>query len=162
MKDKLIDFEKFYINQGDPDFADIQFKNRTTVKSGGCAVCCAAMIICKSLNLTSAADKQAVIKKVIADTTNDGGLVTWADIKYNGRTFRFVKNVDYWGMLWENEPSICKLNGHFVLVNGFDMNKMGYDMLLIKDPGARLNSNLQQPMQRYGSPFLDMISLKAV
>jgi len=159
MKYTSIDIDKYYINQADPSFADIQFKDKTTIKSYGCAVCCASMIICKKLNLTSDADKQAVIKKVITDCTNANGLITWTDINYSGRVFKFSKNVDYWGMLWENEPSICKLNGHFVLVNGFDLNKAGYEILLIKDPGARANTNLSQPMQKYGSTFLDMISL---
>ena len=161
MKTILLDFDPYYINQGDPDFGNIQFKNKTTVKSYGCAVCCASMIICKALNLRAAADKQAVIKKVIADATNEGGLVTWTNINYNGRVFKFTKNADYWSMLWDNEPSICKLNGHFVVLNGFDMNKAGYEILLIKDPGVKANTNLAQPMAKYGQGFLDMIALKA-
>lgn len=72
MKDVNINFDSYYINQGDSSFKDIPFKgNSGNVGQSGCGVCCAAMIICRELELTSNADKAAVIKKVIADSTNN-------------------------------------------------------------------------------------------
>jgi len=155
-----LNFDEYYINQGDPGFADIRFKNNTTIKSYGCGVCCAAMIVCKTLDLTQTGDKQAVIKKVIADATNADGLLTYSNVTYDGVVFKFIKNTDYMTSFDLCQPSICKLNGHFVLVNGFDSNQNAYEAYLIKDPGASANRNLQQPMQKYGSAIKDTIALR--
>ena len=160
MKDIQIDFDKFYINQGDPNFADIQFKNKTKVRAYGCAVCCVSMIICKTLNLISTSDKQAVVRKVIADATNANGLLTYSDVNINGKVFKFKKGIDHEVALQNNEPSICKLNGHFVVINGYDSNKTGYEAYLVKDPGAMANKNLWQPMKKYGEKINDIITLK--
>ena len=162
MKDILINFDKYYINQGDPNYGNILFKNKTTVRSYGCGVCCASMIICRSLNLTEIKDKQDVVKKVIADATNSSGLLTYANINFNGNTFRFIRGIDSAGLLLKNEPSICRLNGHFVLIVGYDTSKQQYEAYLIKDPGAAANRHLRQPMLRYGNEIKDKIALRLV
>ena len=160
MKDILINFDRFYINQTDPDYANILFKNRTTIKSYGCGVCCTAMIICRILNLAEVKDKQSVIKKVITDATNAAGLLTYAKINFNGKVFKFTKGIDSNKLLLKNEPSICKLNGHFVLIHGYDSSKQQFEAYLIKDPGVAANRNLQQPMQKYGAEIKDMIAVR--
>jgi len=160
MKNLIIDFDKYYINQADPNFANIQFKNKATIHSYGCGVCCASMIICSLLKLTSTADKQDVIKKVIADATNSEGLLTYSNINYRGCVFKFEKIKDLALLLLGNEPGICRLNGHFVLINGYDLSKKDYEAYLIKDPGAAANSNLRQPMKKYGIAIKDKIALR--
>ena len=160
MKDVSLNFDKYYINQGDPDYANIRFKNSTKISSYGCGVCCIAMIICKTLNLTTVADKQAVIKKVIADATNADGLLTYADINYKGKVFKCAKAADLGLVIQENEPGICRLNGHYVLINGYDTTRPRFEAFLIKDPGAFLNFNLAQPMKKYGEAIKDRITVK--
>ena len=160
MKDILINFDKYYINQGDPSYANIQFKNCTTIKTYGCAVCCAAMIICQALKLEGVPDKQAVIRKVIADATNGAGLLTYANISFGGALFKFTRGIkDLGPVIQSGTPGICRLNGHFVLVVGYDSSKPGLSAFLIKDPGAVANRNLAQPMEKYGREIKDRITL---
>ena len=160
MKDILINFDKFYINQGDPNFADIRFKNNATVRIYGCGVCCASMIICKTLDLINISDKQDVIRKVIADATNAKGLLTYSKIEYDGKVFKFKKGIVPAAALEDNEACICKLNGHFVVINGYDSSKTGDEAYLVKDPGSAVYKNLRQPMQKYGEIIKDIIKLE--
>jgi hypothetical protein len=89
VKDIIIDFDDYYINQGASSFANIKFKNGTTVGKYGCGVCCAAMIICREKGLTSNTDKANVIKKVIADSTNNNGDLNYNTITYDGTSFNY-------------------------------------------------------------------------
>ena len=151
MKDVNINFDSYYINQGDSSFKDIPFKgNSGNVGQSGCGVCCAAMIICRELELTSNADKAAVIKKVIADSTNNKGELTYSPITYDGKTVTWTTVSDMAAQINNEVPVICQLSGHYVLVNGFDTSETGFSAYLIKDPGARANTNLAQPMEEYG------------
>jgi hypothetical protein len=155
-----LDFDRYYINQGDANYSSITFKNKTTVGAYGCGVCCAAMIICKKLGLTSVADKRSILQKVIADATNNNGLLTYSPVSYNNTTFTFNTGVaDMAQQLLYSKPTICQLNGHYVLVKGYNTSQSGYSAYLIKDPGAMANSNLQQPMNTYGSTIIKKISL---
>ena len=118
------------------------------------------MVICRAYGLTETGDKQAVVKQVIADATDANGLLTYANVNYGGTVFTFTKNTDYRASLDICQPSICKLNGHFVLVIGTDANRPDYEAYLIKDPGAAANNNLKQPMQKYGASILDMMAFR--
>ena len=161
MRDVNIDFNDYYINQNASSFKDIRFKNNTTVGTYGCGVCCAAMIICKEKGLTSDSDKASVIRKVIDESTNNNGDLTYNTITYGGTKFNWSIVSDMAAEIDNNTPVICQLNGHYVLVNGFDTSKSGFSAYLIKDPGARTNTNLAEPMETYGETIKNKIVLKA-
>lgn len=161
MRDVNIDFDNYYINQGASSFKNIPFKNDSTVGEAGCGVCCAAMIICKEKGLTSDADKANVIRKVIDDSTNNNGDLTYSTITYGGTKFSWSTTSDMAAELNGNEPVICQLPEHYVLVNGFDTSKSGFAAYLIKDPGARANTNLAEPMKTYGETIKSKRMLKA-
>ncbi len=163
MIDINIDFEKYYINQADSNFATIKFKDgKSTIKDSGCGVCCAAMIICKEKDLTSNAGKIDVINEVIKQSTNNDGLLTYQPITYDGTKFVWSTISDMAGELEKNgKPSICQLPGHYVLIKGTDTSKSGYERYLIKDPGKKANTNLAQPMKTYGETIKSKRTLKA-
>ena len=161
VKDIIIDFDDYYINQGASSFANIPFKNGTTVGKYGCGVCCAAMIICREKGLTSNADKANVIKKVIADSTNNNGDLNYNTITYDGTSFKWGTTTDMAAEVDKGIPVICQLPGHYVLVNGLDTNETGFSAYLIKDPGARGNTNLAEPMDTYGDTIKSKRTLKA-
>jgi len=112
------------------------------------------------LGLAGVADKQSVIRRVISDSTNAHGLMTYSNVTYNGQVFKFTIINTRLPALMNNEPVICQLPGHFVVVNGYDSKKSGDEAYLIKDPGASANSKLLQPMKKYGADIRKMFTLK--
>jgi len=154
-------FRNYYLNQGASDFASIQFKNGTTVKSYGCAVCSIAMIICWKLGLTATADKVKVVKKVIADATNSSGdLLKNPSVTYGGLTVYGSNITDMHAQILAKKPAICRLNGHYVLVTGYDDSKTGFNAYLIQDPGSSANTNLSQPMAKYGTTIVEKLKVE--
>jgi hypothetical protein len=129
----------------------------------GCGVCCAAMIICWKLDIYTVSGKQSVVKKVIADATDGNGSLVYTTVYYAGKEFEFDTHlVDMAGSILKGQPAICHLNGHFVLVTGYDPNRDGFEAYVIKDPASRKSRNLKQPMKWHGKKIIKKISLTQI
>ncbi|MDR1642630.1 MAG: hypothetical protein LBT59_23315, partial [Clostridiales bacterium] len=154
-----IDLKPYYINQFDANFKKIRFANNSKVGQYGCGVCCAAMIICWKLDISTVNGKQSVLKKVIADATNFNGSLVYTNVACRGRVFQFDTHVvDMAGSILKREPAICHLNGHFVLVTGYDPSKPGFEAYIVLDPISKKNTNLKEPMRKYGSKIIKKIT----
>jgi len=152
----MIDFNTFYINQADPDVGSITFKNNTTLRSYGCGVTSFSMILCQKNNIQQREKQLQVIKEVLNKATNaDGNLVYGLisniitnDKKYICKTITedMIKN-----NIEKGNAVVAHVPGHFVVVNGIDNSKNGFESFLVKDPGKRKNINLQQVLNDYKS-----------
>lgn len=151
IKSVNLNYDKYYINQGDTNFKDIKFKNGTTIKSYGCFVCAIAMKLCKRTNSRSISDKKRAIKSVISQATNSDGNVTGNSVTFNGYTLKQSKTQDMASQLLEGHACIAQVLGHFVLVVGYDKDKNDYEAYKVKDSGNRKFTTLQDVINKYGN-----------
>ncbi len=153
MKDVDLNYDNYYINQGDANFSSIKFKNnRTTVKSAGCFVCAIAMKLCKETNSSSISDKQNAIKAVIDQITDSRSYVNYnKSVTFNGYTAKVTQMDNLAGQLLQGHAYIARVPGHFVLVVGYDTSKIGLDGYIVKDPGNKNNKSLQDVILQKGS-----------
>lgn len=143
--------DAYYINQGDANYSNITFKNGTKVGPYGCGVCSFAMLVCRDQGLTTVSAKQQIIKEIIANATNASGDLTYAFGKINGTAYTHVASVDIETELAKGRPVVVQVPGHYVVVYGVDSSKTGNTKYLVKDPGKKTNTNLQQVMNDYNT-----------
>lgn len=141
----------YYINQGDSNYKDIAFKNGTKVGPYGCGVCSFAMLVCRDQGITTVSGKQKIIKEIIANATNSNGDLTYSFGKLNGKVYIHTNGVDIEIGLSNGRPVVVQVPGHYVVVYGVDLSKSGNSRYLVKDPGKRSNTNLQEVMNDYNT-----------
>lgn len=147
----MLNFDNYYINQTASYVKNLTFKNNTTVGTYGCGVCCFAMIVCWDQGITSESGKASVVKQIIANATNSNGDLTYNFGTINNVSYTHSKVSDIAAQIQKDVPTVVQLNGHYVLAIGYDSSKSGYAAYIIKDPGSSSNTNLQQPMNKYGT-----------
>lgn len=147
-----VDFDDaYYINQGDANFKDIPFKNGTKVGPYGCGVCSFAMLVCRDQGITTVSGKQKIIKEIIANATNANGDLTYTFGAINGKTYTHTNGVDIEAELKKGRPVVAQVPGHYVVVYAIDDSKTGNAKYLVKDPGKKSNTHLQQVMNDYNT-----------
>ncbi len=145
----------YYINQGTDPFANIPI-GRDTVKSSGCAVCAYGMLICQKEGYDTSSEAKQVVVDLISECTT-GGLIytTFSDKTINGVTYSATEVNDMAEQIKNGIPVVARLADknntakHFVTVVGLDTSKSGMEAYIIKAPGKRANSNLQQALNDY-------------
>lgn len=161
---------KYYINMADfSDFYTIKLgASNDTVKSSGCYICSIGTIICWYLKDSSSNTKISILKQM-AKNCNANGCYLNVPIKYNNKTFTIERIPDMAAKLFNGYPSICYVKGsansgggHFVVVNGYDSNKNGFESYIVLDPGRRCAKTLQDVMNRYSQTIISRTFIRQV
>lgn len=140
----------YYINQTDSYVADIRLGNSgKTVSRSGCYICAIATTVAWYLGDSSRSTKKSIVQELARDCNSSGAYLN-SGLRYDGKRFKVEKISDMAHKLLDGYPAICEVPGHFVVINGYDTDRIWMGAYLVLDPGYSKHKTLQDTMDKKG------------